>query len=264
MKKFVLALAVFLGVAGTSGSALAYFDGGLNGSLVVSIYNKDNNECSIDLGHVLDVINLRNVEVAAAGSWNINMFPGLTLSDLSVGAYAVDVDRSVGYYNMFFGLSTPDVNDIVWGGTRAYGMFCNTAEYSLGTLSESGNQMSVIESAHDNSYFWRMIGNADFEAYYMGLINPFDMAYNNPALENGAEGHGENWEEGAIGYVDLYLYDYFRQLPDAAIKADAYVATIRLFADGSVVMNPTVPLPGSLVLLSSGLLGMIGIRRKNA
>ncbi len=235
MKKRILSLWVFMGIIMWAGSALAYFDGGLNGSLVVSIYNKDNNECSIDLGHVKDTIGLQNVQVAAPGSWNIDMFPGLTLSDLNVGAYAVDVDRSVGYYNMYFGINTPDVEDIVWGGTKAYGMFCNTAEYSLGTLSESGNPVSVIESAHVNSYFWRMIGNADQEGYYMGLINPFDMAY------EGIEGHGEDWEESERGYVDLYLYDYFRQIPYAGVKADGYVALIRLMADGSVIMNPTIP-----------------------
>ncbi|MFA6011351.1 MAG: hypothetical protein WC799_15300, partial [Desulfobacteraceae bacterium] len=63
MKKLVLAMAIFLGVAGASSNALAYFETGTEGSLVLSIYNKDNNEVAIDLGHINDVIGLQNTIV---------------------------------------------------------------------------------------------------------------------------------------------------------------------------------------------------------
>jgi len=67
------------------------------------------------------------------------------------------------------------------------------------------------------------------------------------------------------GYADLYLFNYLRVLStNTTVLPTAPIAVIRMMADGSVVMNPTVPLPGSLILLSSGLLGMVGIRRKNA
>jgi hypothetical protein len=63
------------------------------------------------------------------------------------------------------------------------------------------------------------------------------------------------------GFSDVYMYEY-----DAMNNAWDY-GTIRLYADGSAVLNPTsnpVPVPAAVWLLGSGLLGLIGIRRRNA
>jgi hypothetical protein len=46
------------------------------------------------------------------------------------------------------------------------------------------------------------------------------------------------------------------------------VATIRTYADGTTQLNPTsvaqTPVPAAVYLLGSGLLGLVGIRRKMA
>ncbi len=115
MKKLVLAMAVFLGVTSISSNALAYFEKGTNGSLVLSIYNEENNEIAIDLGRVLDTVPLQNTIVAAAGSWNIDQFGGLELSDLRAGVRGMDTDTGSGRpqrYNHFFGLNTTAVPEI--------------------------------------------------------------------------------------------------------------------------------------------------------
>ena len=246
-------MAVFLGVAGASSSALAYFENGTNSSLVLSIYNKENNEIAIDLGRVLDTITLQNTIVAPAGSWNIDMFPGLTLSDLNGSARAADVTYgSVQRYNLFFSENTTDTPVIA--STRMFTPFTNANVASFGTYSESGTSTALIESAHDNSYFWRMIGISDLEGRFGGLVLPANE-----------ETEADMGLLETQGYVDLFLFNYFRELSTATtINPSTPVAVIRMMADGSVMMNPTVPLPGSLILLSSGLLGMVGIRRKNA
>ena len=254
MKKLVLAMAVFLGVTSMASSALAYFEGGRNGTLALSIYNKDNNECAIDLGNILELLadERQNVEVAPAGSWSIDMFPGLTLADLNVTAVASDSQTTAGYFNLFFGRKTSDTP--LAGSTRAYLMFHNASQYSLGAYSDSGEQVAVLPSVDDNSYYTRMVGNAEVEGFYMGIVT----------LDGDEDTEANMVDIETQGFVDVYLFNYFRQLPNAGVFSVDPVAVIRVMADGSVVMNPTVPIPGSLALLSSGLLGLVGIRRKNA
>ena len=66
-----------------------------------------------------------------------------------------------------------------------------------------------------------------------------------------------------VGFVDQTLY--FFDSPQSALFGVATV-TLRTMADGSTIINPgsasAVPIPPSVLLLGSGLLGMIGIRRK--
>jgi alkaline phosphatase len=63
-----------------------------------------------------------------------------------------------------------------------------------------------------------------------------------------------------VGYVDQTLFFYANA--DSA-AAGMKMATIRTYADGHTELNPNaVPVPASVLLLGSGLLGLIGIRRK--
>jgi hypothetical protein len=100
-----------------------------------------------------------------------------------------------------------------------------------------------------------MVGNGDLKGVYGGLVRPLND-----------ETEADMGLLATQGYSDLYLFQYLRDVAiNQWILPTSPIAVIRMMADGSVVMNPTVPLPGSLILLSSGLLGMVGIRRrKNA
>jgi hypothetical protein len=73
------------------------------------------------------------------------------------------------------------------------------------------------------------------------------------------------------GYVDMYLYHY--SAVDGTLQQNnpdnLYSGIIRLTADGTVVVTSTasaatVPIPPSVLLFGSGLLGLFGIRRKTA
>ena len=64
----------------------------------------------------------------------------------------------------------------------------------------------------------------------------------------------------------MYLYTFPGGVLDTGLDANTdYAGVIRLNSDGSVVLNPSaVPIPGSILLLGSGILGLFGIRRKKA
>jgi hypothetical protein len=71
-----------------------------------------------------------------------------------------------------------------------------------------------------------------------------------------------------VGYVDQVLY-YYGANPDGGTPG-VQVGVLRTFADGSTMLNPmndpgaSVPVPAAAYLFGSGLLGLIGLRRKMA
>jgi hypothetical protein len=70
---------------------------------------------------------------------------------------------------------------------------------------------------------------------------------------------------GSGGFVDQKLYFFNFTSPANPATAGTQVATIRTMADGSTIINPAspvVPIPPSVLLLGSGLLGLIGLRRR--
>jgi hypothetical protein len=73
---------------------------------------------------------------------------------------------------------------------------------------------------------------------------------------------------GTTAYVDSYLY-YYATPGATTAQAGVQVATIRTFADGtSEIVGTTnvgtVPVPPSVLLLGSGLIGLVGLRRKQS
>jgi hypothetical protein len=73
------------------------------------------------------------------------------------------------------------------------------------------------------------------------------------------------------GYVDQFLYYFATPNSNAASSTGVKVATIRTKLNTNNIItteiNPvsqvTTPIPAAAWLMGSGLLGMIGIRRKN-
>ena len=136
----------------------------------------------------------------------------------------------------------------------------------LGEYAKGGTATTVINPKTNlNSYFVSFDkGNAGSGRMGDNLKNDsYEMTQSLAALES-------------VGYVDQLLY-WFDYKATGADKAGVEVAVIRTFLtiDGisidlsgdkiATVLNPSaVPIPGSVLLLASGLLGIFGFRRKRA
>jgi len=136
---------------------------------------------------------------------------------------------------------------------------------------DSGAKAVMFISAGNNIY--SMHGALDYSAGSTGHPKSYwvNMNSNNPVsagsfrgILNAGLGEVNLADLATKGYVDQYLY--FFETPNTLNSAGVKVATIRTMVDGSSVINPgtpsNVPVPPALFLMGSGLLGLVGIRRK--
>ena len=67
--------------------------------------------------------------------------------------------------------------------------------------------------------------------------------------------------------MDIWMYDnnHSNDLSDDILANTSYQLVIGIDADNMVYAEVSqVPVPGALILLGSGLLALVGVRRKNA
>lgn len=227
MKKIITLIAGICLVFGVAGNATAAFDYGTDSSLVLSITDKDSAEMGYDLG-TLDVdFNITDQQVMLANAGTID----LTVGNF-VGIYAATSD-----WEFTFGLKegiTPEIS------TSNMANMGNGYQAVMGLYGHDASAVAV--SATDfNSYTTRLSGGQ-----YSGLI-----PNSGPDFEITLD------DMAANGYVDVAMYQYL------AMTDTFNEGTLRIWEDGSVELN-AVPVPAAVWLLGSGLLGLVGIRRKRA
>ncbi|MBU1172199.1 MAG: hypothetical protein KKD44_21800 [Proteobacteria bacterium] len=255
MKKFLLGLTVLLTVVAASSQAFAYFEAG---QLILSVYNETDMDLGVDLGNAMALSQTTdtNVVLATAGTISLDKFGDNvdSWSDLSAGAYGGIQNLYQIYEGMTDTVAPPvPVSQI---SNFMNGVLMTSSEYGR---RNNGEQYAVMNSSNSNSYDIRLNSNSNAPGTFGGIN--IDGSTNKSEANLGLL--------DTVGYVDLYLYAFDAMADMAGLSGGAEPnAVIRIMADGSVVLNatdaPEVPIPGSLILLSSGLLGMIGIRRKNA
>jgi hypothetical protein len=230
MKKLFSVLASICLVFTVAGNAAADFTYGATSSLGLSIYNPVTGvETGYDLGVGLD----------------------LTQQDLTItNIGAIDSDATVALYSTtsnfqsFFGITADTTPGI---SSSNIVNFQNTVRdvFNIGYLNGGSPVTIATSNPKGASSLFGDLGN------YKGLVSGGNPSYQ-PNLNDGSE------------VIYLYQYDGV-DLNKGFDAATDYAAIIEIQSDGDVVLNPNpVPVPAAVWLLGSGLLGLIGIRRKNS
>ncbi len=260
MKKLLRIVVACCMMIGMAGQASAYFE---NDHLVLAIYNQDDNQVGLDLGAV-STLN------RAAGSNQVLAGPGsFSLADFGpvVNDPATSNDWANVYAGVFTAYTASAQQNMYFATTRETVPAINyLASVNMGTGS---GQVHTLFRADDTSA--KFVGPANATTGYdmkmnQGSTNPGGMGgFHNEGLENPVA-EPSLADLGTIGYIDLYLYQWDRNaagnhfLPGVGTD---YQGIVRLSSDGSAVFNP-VPIPGALILFGSGLMALVGIRRRNA
>lgn len=239
MKKLITVLVVMMISAAIAGPAAAAFEPGNLIGAIINPVNKTEN--GFDLGAVLDLDTLADGTILNAG----NPFSAIgDWSAMTVGFAAYD-----GHY-----------------------YFATTSDTALSNVFDANNAPSFVTAIGQVSSFYAAdstdANGLESWTSKMNLVNvPGGYAGLNPDWELGQADLGALAVPG--GFVDMYLYEYEKlgNRPGTMnlIAGDGvdYQAVLRLDSDGNITVNP-VPVPAAVWLLGSGLLGFIGIRRKNS
>jgi hypothetical protein len=246
------------------GQAFAYFD---SFDLVLNVYYDEGTttpsgkEIAVDLsGAAVGTPDLtqQNVTLAAAGTINLSDLGVSDWSLIRAGAWGKSGNL---YGNAYFATALSEQPSLQSNPTPFFSATTQMYAYYSG---EATSAKYVADNTMANSYDNKLNSTSDIPGYYAGMN--MSSGTGNPDASLSAL-------DGVATFVDLYLWNAYKPTAGAAGPAAYYIpgqdtdyaAIIRIFIDGSVVLNPTaVPIPASLLLFGSGLLGFVGLRRKTA
>lgn len=252
MKKYFGIILAAMLMVGAAGQAMAYFADTTH--LVRVVFNRNGQvEVATDLGFT--AANLAatapNANLAVGGgaaAFNVGMVTGAgSMADLWVAYFAMDTANQA-----WLAGTSP----IVAGARKGTGLFTNVSNIDF-NYNQLGGATGTVVLPQSAANAYTSLFNATTLGGYGNYVNQTSD------LQFGTEVSLANLA-AADGFIDQTLY-YF----SAANTASTGVATVTLRTlvdangNGYTVINPSaVPIPPSVLLLGSGLLGMIGIRRK--
>ena len=260
MKKLIGIFAVLLMVCGLTGlaSASTYFD--TTSSLMMTVYNPTTNatagpdEVGISLTD-LSTFNLAytdNYTLVAANAFSPSDFTGTpAFSGLNAAVYGVLGDPQSTRV-AYFATTTSTVPTLNSRGQDGFTAGSEAAGSYYDLLSGNSTQIVKGSTAYNGGSFWNAFDNS--AVGYMGgfsvdtSVNEANLA----ALANGS---------------DVIMYLWSATLPGrsgtSTVIGNAPLAKVKIASNGDVYMS-TVPVPGAIWLLGSALLGVVGLRKKNA
>ncbi|HID31640.1 MAG TPA: hypothetical protein EYP19_16785 [Desulfobacterales bacterium] len=258
----ILLISAFM-VFGAVGQAAAYYE---FGSLVLSLYaepngDKTDNEVGLHL-------------------WGPGTVPTSPITTTTKVTLANEVD----ILNAFTTTSNwAEVNAGIWGANGQTGdKWVVTANNDFGAY-DIGSATQIHQAAAQTGMVGYMSADAgDGSVDGMAVIssansNSYDVMFNSNSATPGGYATFNAWPGTQVGevtlgdldiagYVDLYLWYSATMVAGDTISGP--IGIIRLGLDGNdclyAELRPNmVPLPGALVLFGSGLLGLVGIRRRS-
>lgn len=243
MKRSLLFLAATtVSLFGFSGQAFAYFT---DGSLIQVVYQTNGGfEVATDLGAFAPTAAYTGTTqtlgtTVTAGS---GVFSTATWGDLRVAYF---VKQTTGADAWTSGPSTGQTSgNRKWTGFQS----ATTSVMSKYAVVAGTSNQGTLAKSEMQSYYSKLNQGGLGIGGFAGFI---------PA----ANGETSLANIGTVGYVDSYLYYY--NTPNS-VTAGTQVAKLRTYADGhtEVVGASPVPIPAPIFLLGSGLMALVGIKRK--
>ena len=249
MKKIVILLAVTVLLFGFSAQAMASF---ADGDLVRVVFSTSNQatmyEVGTSLGNVLSLTNPTTTNYAFTGqpTFNFNMLQSGATAANSYVAYFVWTNSAASAW--MSGDSTGEKGSkSALSGYKTSAINLDSA-FLLASVNQSTANQGIISQADPASFTVAMGQNGRMHSFLATSSPSFTVA-NLANLDT-------------VGYVDQYLY-YYTGLTGSGAVNGLSIAKIRTYADGHTELNPNaVPIPAAVYLFGSGLLGLVGIRRK--
>lgn len=249
MKKILMLMIVAVLMLGVSGQAMAAFT---DGDLVRVVFSTNGvNEVATDLGSVAAItVPDSNTIIWNANNFNLASLGGTADASNSYAVYfSIGTTASMGKNQVW--ASGPAGGQIVT--KNAFSLFNTNSHSVMGNYQVAGGGASQVTMAmSDANSFWTRLASGGAGVGQLGTL----ISANNAAVSLASL--------GSIGYADQILY-YYGTLGGLGNVAGVNVSDLKTYADGHSALNgPTTPIPAAVYLFGSGLMGLVGLRRKMA
>ncbi len=240
-KKMIALLAGAMMFAAMSGNAFAYFGTGNsnNFDLVRVVYDSTG---TVEVGTDLGNINTISGTSSASSAFSLSQFgTGKTFANLNVAYFAIDQTTGTLWTtstSVPAGMTKTNVLNAITAG-QSISSYYNQLGGSTGTVVADQGNVNSFYSLFDKG--GAATGSAD------AALNPATNELNLSAL-------------ASTGFADMELYKFTGTGRTGTLTTTAAMV-LRTNANGTTTINP-VPIPPAFFLMGSGLLGMVGIRRR--